>query len=127
MLVKSVLRALIVTLLFSMPAAECWAKGALAKCSSRPYQSPPPKLPTSLHNEFTGVAVVSFMVDRTGQVRSPHIVSSNWRPIGRARGQPVGYDQAIVDAVAQWRYLPQVQPCANQVPVEIRFEEADGQ
>ena len=101
----------------------CAAAEPPPACSSglTPTSSVPPKLPPRLHNEFEGNAQVSFVISRAGEVQSPAIVSAEWRPIGRSRGQPVGYNEAILLAVAQWRYPPRGNSCRHQVPVNIEF------
>lgn len=81
-----------------------------------------PKLPSRLHNEFSGGAQVSFVVSVAGHVLSPTIVSSAWEPVGRSTGQPVGYNEAILSAVAQWRYPPSHRACRHQVPVKFEFQ-----
>jgi len=81
-----------------------------------------PKLPSRLHNEFSGEAQVSFVVSVAGHVQSPTIVSSAWQPVGLSTGQPVGYNEAILSAVAQWRYPPRHRACRHRVPVEFKFQ-----
>jgi hypothetical protein len=96
---------------------------AVAPCKDRlsPIHTVAPALPPRLHNEFTGKAVVSYIVGVDGRVQSPTIASSEWHPVGRSSGEPVGYTEAILEAVAQWQFAPQAQTCRNQSPVEITF------
>jgi hypothetical protein len=81
-----------------------------------------PKLPPKLHNEFNGKALASFTIDAAGHVQSASILSSDWQPVGRTRGNSAGYNELILSAVVQWQYPPQPQPCRHQVPFEFKFE-----
>jgi hypothetical protein len=85
-----------------------------------PTSTVPPRLPQRLHNEFSGTAQVSFVIDPAGQVQLPVIVSAEWHPVGRSRGQPVGYNEAILSALAQWRYPHRQHACLNRVPIDFR-------
>lgn len=82
-----------------------------------------PELPPRLHNEFSGKAQVAFVISPAGHVQAPVIVSTEWRLNGRSPAQPVGYNEAILAAVAQWRYPSRRQACRHQVPIEIQFED----
>jgi hypothetical protein len=81
-----------------------------------------PELPPRLHNSFEGYAVVEFEVGEDGAVHRPRIASVEWNPVGRARGEPEGYEEAILSAVSQWRYASQDQQCRATTRVEFRFE-----
>src|SRR5690606_39896307 len=63
----------------------------VAPCQDRlsPIHTVAPTLPPRLHNEFTGKAVVSYIVGVNGRVQSTTITSAEWRPVGRSSGQPV--------------------------------------
>lgn len=113
---------------FLIPATLVAGDVAVAPCKQRlsPIQAVAPKLPSRLHNEFEGTAWVAYIVDVDGRTRSPRIVSASWKPIGRSRGQPVGYAQAAVAAVEQWRFPPQAKPCRNLTPMEFTFDESLG-
>lgn len=113
----------LVVLHLGITFGACAAAEPPPSCSSglTPTSTVPPKLPPQLHNEFSGKAQVSFVISRTGQVQSPAIVSAGWHPIGRSRGQPVGYNEAILAAVAQWRYPKRGGACRHQVPVEVQL------
>ena len=113
----------LVVLFLGITLGACAAAESPPACSSglTPTLTVPPKLPPRLHNEFAGKAQVSFVISRIGQVQSPTIVSAKWHPIGRSRGQPVGYNEAILSAVAQWRYPARGSSCRHQVPVEVQF------
>jgi hypothetical protein len=89
-----------------------------------PLSTVPPKLPSRLHNEFSGKAEVSFVISSAGHVQSPTIVSTTWQPIGRSTGKPFGYNEAILSAVAQWRYPHRQQACRHQVPVKLEFQDS---
>jgi hypothetical protein len=109
-------------LLLGTTLSAC-AAGSPPSCSSGlvPASTVTPKLPPKLHNEFTGKAQVSFVIDPAGHVQSPTIVSAEWHPVGRSTGQPVGYNEAILSAVVQWRYPPRHQSCRHQIPVEFQI------
>jgi hypothetical protein len=79
------------------------------------------KLPNRLHNEFSGEAKVAFVIDASGKVNLPVIVSSKWHSIGRSRGQPVGYHEAILAMVVQWQYPQRQTACRHQIPIKIQF------
>jgi hypothetical protein len=87
----------------------------------RPTTTVPPELPRILHNEFEGTIQVEVVVLPTGEVSAVRAVSSSIRPIGRARGEPVGYAEATVAAVREWRFPPQPYACQHMVPVSIEF------
>jgi hypothetical protein len=118
----------LVVLFLGITLSACAAAGSLPSCSSGliPVSTVPPTLPRKLHNEFTGKAQVSFVIDPAGHVQSLSIISSDWHPLGRSAGQPVGYNEAILSAVAQWRYPPRQQSCRHQVPVEFQVEASSG-
>ena len=109
-------------LLLSAPAAACAKKAKIGACpaSLQPTKRVAPKLPRELHNEFDGTALVELIVDRAGRVQSSKVVSTDWRPRGRARGAPVGYEEAILSAVSRWRFPSKAQTCMIRVPIEIR-------
>lgn len=100
--------------------------GPLPDCASglTPVLMVAPELPRRLHNEFIGSARVSFIIGPAGDVRSPVIVSSKWQAVGRSAGQPVGYDEAVLSAVAQWRYPHRPHACRHQAPVELQVDGA---
>ena len=118
----------LVVVALGITLSSCAAAESPPSCSAElvPESTVPPKLPPKLHNEFTGIAQVSFVIDSAGHVQSPTIVSADWHPIGRSAGQPVGYNEAILSAVALWRYPPRQQPCRHQVPVEFQLEDSSG-
>ena len=90
-----------------------------------PTSTTPPKLPPRLHNEFYGKAQVSFVISPAGEVLSPVILSTEWHPVGRSSGQPIGYNEAILSSVAQWRYPSRQRACRHQVPVELQVAGTD--
>ena len=115
--------ASLIVVALSIAPSVCAASAPIPTCSDGlvPLSTVPPQLPPRLHNEFTGKAQVSFAVGSDGDVQAPAIVSSEWRPVGRSSGQPIGYDEAILAAVAQWRYPRRQRACRHQVPVEIQI------
>ena len=71
-----------------------------------------PTLPPILHNTYSGYALVSFHLDAIGRVSAPQVLSSEWTPVGNARGSVArGYEEAIVEAATKWRYPPGIGPC----------------
>lgn len=63
------------------------------------------------HAKYQGTAVLSLVVDQTGQVRNLRIV----RPLG------MGLDQKAVETVLQWRFVPATRD-GESVAVEIAVE-----
>ena len=120
------MREIYSSVVFSLGIAlcACAAAAPLPRCSSElaPTATVVPRLPPRLHNEFSGKAQVAFVIRPNGHVQSPVIVSAEWQPIGRSRGKPVGYNDATLSAVAEWRYPLREQACRHQVPVEFHFE-----
>jgi hypothetical protein len=116
----------LVVLLLGSALGACAAAEPPPACSSglAPTSAVAPELPPRLHNEFSGKAQVSLVVSPAGQVQSPVIVSAEWHPVGRSVGQPIGYNEAILSAVAQWRYPHSQHACRHQVPVEFRAKDA---
>ncbi|WP_394002089.1 hypothetical protein ACF3M1_15315 [Luteimonas sp. WGS1318] len=112
----------LIFLLLGITLGACSAAELPPACSAglAPTSTVAPTLPLRLHNEFSGVAQVAFVISPSGQVQSPAIISADWRPVGRSSGQPVGYNEAVIAAVAQWRYPHRRQACRHQVPVEFQ-------
>jgi hypothetical protein len=120
------MRATFNLVVFSLGTALCACAAATPplRCSSglTPTATAPPNLLPRLHNEFSGKAQVAFVISPTGHVQSPIIVSAEWHPSGRSPAQPVGYNEAILSAVVQWRYPPRQQACRHQIPIEFQLE-----
>lgn len=114
----------LVILSLGITLSACAAAEALPSCPAGlpPVTTAPPKLPPRLHNEFTGKAEVSFVISPSGHVQSPAIVSAEWHPVGRSTGQPIGYSEAILSAVASWRYSHRPQACRHRISVEFQAE-----
>ena len=81
-----------------------------------------PELPLQSHNTFEGYAIVEFDLSDDGTVQQPQILSSEWSPIGNARGEPNGYEEAILSAVRQWRFAAQEHPCRGTRRVTFSIE-----
>jgi TonB family protein len=98
---------------------------AVASCrsDSQPIVRVAPEFPPKLHNEFEGQAQIEYVVTLNGEVRDARIVSAEWRPVGIARGEPQGYDQAILSAVNQWKYAPVERPCMVTTRITFKFED----
>ena len=88
-----------------------------------PIERAAPAFPPRLHNYYEGHAQVAFDVSKDGQVRQPEILSAEWTPVGRARGEPEGYEEAILSAMSHWRYAPVNQHCRTTARFDIRFED----
>ncbi len=87
-----------------------------------PVDATAPVLPAEMHNEFSGSAHVQYVVRENGSVSSPEILRVEWRPIGNAAGEPLGYEAAILEAVASWSFTPQPSACVNATTLEISIE-----
>ncbi len=109
---------------FGVSAGADTAPDSMSPCSSGlvPLSHVVPKVAPRLHNEFEGKVEVSFTIDRAGKVQSPSIVSEEWHPVGRSRGEPIGYHEAILSAVAQWRYPGRAKACRLVIPIKITFD-----
>ena len=81
-----------------------------------------PTLPPKLHNEFVGTITVAFRLEN-GVVQEPWILRRELRPVGNARGEPFGYDEAVLSAVSKWRYSRSISSCHTNT--EIRIEWTD--
>ena len=116
-----------VVLILGAALGPCIAAEPLPACTSglTPTSTVPPRLPPRLHNEFSGKVQVAFVVSPAGRVRSPALVSAEWHPAGRSTGQPIGYSEAILSAVNQWRYPHRQHPCQHQISIELRVDEPD--
>lgn len=112
----------LVALFLGITLGACAAAEPPPTCPSglTPKSTVPPRLPPRLHNEFSGKAQVSFVIGPAGQVQSPVIVSTEWHPVGRSAGQPIGYNEAVLSVVAQWRYPRRPNACRHLVPVEFQ-------
>jgi hypothetical protein len=84
----------------------------------QPVKTVVPKLPPILHNEYVGTIYVSFFVRSDGRVHAPVITRSSLRPIGRSKGEPRGYNEAVIAAVSEWRY-PAGRYCRATIPIEF--------
>ena len=98
---------------------------SVAACSPEPVPVArvAPELPLLLHNDFEGYAVVEFELSEDGQVQRPRIRSADWIPVGRTRGEPQGYEEAILSAVSRWRYAPQERQCRATARIEYQLAE----
>lgn len=93
-------------------------------CATKvPQHAVAPKLPAILHNEFEGRYDVRFVVDVDGRTRDIHVHANNLRPIGRTRGQPVGYDEAVLAAVRKWRFATQSRSCHVSTSVQVNYQD----
>jgi hypothetical protein len=81
-----------------------------------------PKFPPRLHNEYEGKAIISFVVNESGEVIEPLVISSQWKPVGHSGHGPIGYNEAILAAVVAWKYPSRQKACRAEAPVVVRFE-----
>lgn len=81
-----------------------------------------PTLPAQLHNTFEGYAVVELEVSERGEVQRPRILSEEWNPVGRARSEPEGYEEAILSAVSRWRFSSVERKCRMTTRFEFELE-----
>jgi hypothetical protein len=100
-------------------------ESAIAMCESdlQPLVRVAPTLPPVLHNEYEGHANLEYEVAANGDVHDARIVSAEWRSIGNTRGEPRGYDEAILKAVADWKYAPVERPCLATTRVTFVVED----
>ena len=93
--------------------------GSVCPTDLQPIEAPAPKLPARFHNEFEGQATVAFLVGTQGNILSPVVIAAQWRPVGKASGNPQGYEIAIVQAVARWRYPARNGVCRHESTISI--------
>jgi hypothetical protein len=100
-------------------------EASIAACNpdAVPITRVAPALPPRLHNSFEGYAVVEFELSPEGQVQRAQIRTAEWTPVGRARGEPDGYEEALLSAVSQWRYGPVEQQCRATTRIEFQLED----
>jgi hypothetical protein len=105
--------------IFAMPV-----NAGVAPCKVKPLPraTGAPSLPATLHNEYEGFALVNFTVTKSGRVQTPRIVASEWKPIGHSGLVPKGYNEAILTAVAKWKYPLQKVACSTEERVNISHE-----
>jgi len=78
-------------------------------------------MPRHLHNEFSGEITTYFTVLADGSVYNPIVFSAKWQGVGNAHGQPKGYEDAVIEALSQWRYPKQQQACLHEATVSVRW------
>ena len=84
-----------------------------------------PQLPPRLHNRFIGYAEVAVVIGPSGDVQSPTITAEEWQPLGRSGGKPFGYHEAILTAVAQWRYEQRQHACRHMFPIRFVADDSE--
>jgi hypothetical protein len=84
---------------------------------------PVPKLPVGESMQYSGTVRVRFVIDQTGGVHSPIIVSDALRPSGHHRGEVTGYREAAIATAAQFRYPARTTPCRMEVPFEFTLDD----
>ena len=123
---KALCVLLVLFLASSLSACDAAELHPVCSPGLTPLSTVAPELPSRLHNEFVGKAQAVFVVSPSGKVQSPAIASSEWRPIGHHNIKPIGYDEAILSAVALWVYPPQQRACRHQAPVEFKWDGSAG-
>lgn len=83
-------------------------------------------LPFRRDNTFSGKILIGVVIDRAGEVTSPLVVSTQWRPAQHSAGAPKGYDEAIVASVLTWKYPPPPTTCLHEVPVQVDWGDGEG-
>jgi hypothetical protein len=107
-------RALILILLGAFSAsADSHVVAMHCDAPPKPITTVAPKLPAILHNEYDGFALVRITISKSGLVLAPRIVTEKWTPTGHRGTKPIGYAQAILHAIAQWKYPPQKFACST--------------
>jgi hypothetical protein len=116
-------RDLLIAILLSL-STGCAADESFVLCDPKlnPVNSIAPRLPVRLHNEYEGKVIVAYTIDKAGRVHKPFIISASWRPVGHSGKGPVGYNEALLTAVARWIYPPQHKPCRKETTVEINVD-----
>ena len=116
------LKSWLVATAVSLARPSCLAQDAPA-CGTtvEPLVASAPKLPPELHNEYRGAVVVRLIVETSGSVTDPRIITKNLQPVGRSRGEPIGYDQAIIAAASAWRFPRQTHRCSKDQVIIFKF------
>lgn len=119
-----IITVLLIGIVAVAAAAIAAPKNELPRCAQPldPIATIPPKLPTRLHNEYEGTAVVAFDLDRGGLVHAPVVVSQHWHPVGHRGRAPIGYREAILAAVSKWRFAPQATACKGRTVVSLQLD-----
>ncbi len=92
-----------------------------------PSYTESPRFPYWTINRFTGTAEVTATVQTDGTVVNPRIIAtSDWTPIAtkwdsekESYTEPLGYENAILDAVSRYTFPPVDQECSIALAVEI--------
>ena len=87
-----------------------------------PLETVPPKLPAFLHNEYNGYALVEITIRKSGDVQTSRVITAKWTATGHAGKRPSGYDEVILNAVAQWKFPPQKMSCSIVRRIEIKSQ-----
>ena len=120
---RIILAAIVLIATYAAHAAEpSQVKPAPCATVLVPVDATAPVLPAEIHNEFSGSAYVQYVVRENGTVSSPEILRAEWRATGNAAGEPVGYELAILEAVASWSFTPQPSACVNATTLEISVD-----
>ncbi len=89
----------------------------------RPIVHPPPRLPGKTENLYEGRATVDLQIGIDGKVERVTWKLATWTPRGRGNAEPLGYREAIVSALSQWRYAPRATPCVVRQVVTIALDD----
>ena len=86
-----------------------------------PLHSEAPRLPRHLHNEYSGEVVTLFTVLADGTVHNPIVFTTRWQRVGKARAEPKGYEDAVIEALGNWRYPTQQEACLHGATIAVHW------
>ena len=118
----TVVALVVMTAWLSFASIEADATATCTKLQA-PIYAPPPKFPLILHNEYEGTIEVSLIIKRDGHVEDVTIRSMKLSPAGHGGNNPIGYKEAIVSSVQQWRYPRQPYACHRTIPINLVFDD----
>jgi hypothetical protein len=79
----------------------------------QPTVQPPPEFPAYGNWELS--VTVRFFVDTEGRVFVASVWEAKWSLEGEIGKLPIRFENAIVDAVSNWRFPARSRPCAGSV------------
>ena len=108
---------IVFTILLSLAACSL-GEPAIERCDPMPkiVTAEHPQIPAGMHHPHEGAFLVEFVIEKSGTVRDPAVVSSS---INHPRAELLY--RASYDAMSNWRYESPSKPCRGRTTIVIRF------